>query len=562
VQNNQKKHNSFPIWIAAATAGITLAVGIPVITGWNPLSALTSISASLPSSDLKETPRKLLPFNAINSNKIGFIDREGKVVIQPQFDGLGSSGEFTEGLTPVLIGKKYGFIDETGKVVINPQFDSAAMFTDGLAAVQVNGKYGYIDKTGKIVIDPQFSSPFQLPFMDGLASVQINEKWGVIDKTGKIVINPQFDSSNPIIFSEDLAGVKVGKQHGFIDKAGKIVINPQFDEVGGFSEGLSNVKIGEKWGYIDKTGKIVVNPQFDEAKGFVDDLAIVKVGKQYGFIDKAGKIVINPQFDLTVTSDNGTVIFDGNVKKMIAASNPFKEGLASVKVGEKYEFIDKTGKIVINPQFDEAQGFHEGLAAVRIGKQWGFIDKTGKIVINPQFDTVTAFRDGLSVVFMESGKDAKMGYINQKGEYIWSTPYISQKRKAVQVEARQNIALINRIQTSYRAENASFGSSFDVLASGTLKGENTDITANYEYKLNAQSSDFTTIGARSIDTGIRGYSGASLKYTNAAGQAVISSIICQSDAAGGDGTDSANAPIAGSATEPLRCAPGWTKLEN
>lgn len=37
----------------------------------------------------------------------------------------------------------------------------------------------------------------------------------------------------------------------------------------------------------------------------------------------------------------------------------------------------KTGQIVINPQFDEAQPFSEGLAAVRIGDdetgKWGFI---------------------------------------------------------------------------------------------------------------------------------------------------------------------------------------------
>ena len=38
-----------------------------------------------------------------------------------------------------------------------------------------------------------------------------------------------------------------------------------------------------------------------------------------------------------------------------------------------------SGKIVINPQFEKAGSFSEGLAPVRIGKRWAFVDKTGKI---------------------------------------------------------------------------------------------------------------------------------------------------------------------------------------
>ena len=46
-----------------------------------------------------------------------------------------------------------------------------------------------------------------------------------------------------------------------------------------------------------------------------------------------------------------------------------------------------SANIVINPQFDWADSFSDGLAAVLIGDdttgKWGFIDKTGRIAINP-----------------------------------------------------------------------------------------------------------------------------------------------------------------------------------
>lgn len=49
----------------------------------------------------------------------------------------------------------------------------------------------------------------------------------------------------------------------------------------------------------------------------------------------------------------------------------------------KHGYIDKTGKYVINPQFDLAGEFSEGLSGVKIGDKWGFIDKIGKYVWNP-----------------------------------------------------------------------------------------------------------------------------------------------------------------------------------
>ena len=52
----------------------------------------------------------------------------------------------------------------------------------------------------------------------------------------------------------------------------------------------------------------------------------------------------------------------------------------------RWGYIDKTGKVVINPQFEKAQPFSEGLAAIRLGRKWGFVDRSRKMTINSQFD--------------------------------------------------------------------------------------------------------------------------------------------------------------------------------
>ena len=58
---------------------------------------------------------------------------------------------------PILDGGCWGFIDRSGKVIIEPQFGSALFFSGGLARVsppvgeEIKGTWGYIDKSGTFV---------------------------------------------------------------------------------------------------------------------------------------------------------------------------------------------------------------------------------------------------------------------------------------------------------------------------------------------------------------------------------------------------------------------------
>ena len=73
---------------------------------------------------------------------------------------------------------------------------------------------------------------------------------------------------------------------------------------------------------------------------------------------------------------------------LISGCQPKESGLFLIRQNDLYGFINKTGKIVIKPQFEEAESFSEGLAPVMIDKKYGYINKTGKTVIEPQYDDV------------------------------------------------------------------------------------------------------------------------------------------------------------------------------
>jgi hypothetical protein len=63
-----------------------------------------------------------------------------------------------------------------------------------------------------------------------------------------------------------------------------------------------------------------------------------------------------------------------------------EEKLYQIRVNDKVGCIDKTGKVIVEPKFEEVEAFSEGLAFVEIEGKRGFIDKTGNMVIEPRFE--------------------------------------------------------------------------------------------------------------------------------------------------------------------------------
>jgi hypothetical protein len=66
--------------------------------------------------------------------------------------------------------------------------------------------------------------------------------------------------------------------------------------------------------------------------------------------------------------------------------------------GARVGFIDTDGRVVIEPQFERAQGFSEGRAAVRIDGKWGYTDVAGKLVVPARYTQAEPFSEGLAAV--------------------------------------------------------------------------------------------------------------------------------------------------------------------
>ena len=294
-----------------------------------------------------------------------------------------------------------GYYEMNGNYTPLPKECYDKNFIDGVTEIEENGKFGFMDITGKVIIEPQYDNVGQ--FAEGLAYVRSvwNEGVGYIDKNGEVVLAPKYLAAGH--FSEGIAPVKV-KVHGrekwgYINKTGDFAIEPTYSFASRFIDGKALVTREKKNVFIDKEGNIlgsVSNPYID----FYDGLRQCYVNKRYGYLNKSGNIVIEPQF--TVTTN-------------------FSEGLAGVKKkGEKYGFIDIAGNYIVEPKFDNVGCFSNGLCVIKKGKKYGYIDKSGNIVIKPTFEQALRFENnGLAIV----KKDGKCGLIDKKGEWVVSPEF-------------------------------------------------------------------------------------------------------------------------------------------
>ena len=313
----------------------------------------------------------------------GFIDKDGKVVVELQYD---DAHGFSDGLAAVKDKDKWNFIDKDGKVIISDlNYDDVSDFSENFAAVKdgeaggAKSKWGFIDKKGKELVKPTYSAV--LPFSGGLAAVKSDKgKWGYINTTGKLFVSTTSTTSTTTVsggaydeamsFSSGLAAVKKDDKWGFIGTDGKVAIDLKYDAVSSFSDGLAKVEKGGKWGYINSKGNIVgdnligdgifTNLKYDDVSAFSEGLAVVGKDGKFGFINEEGKLVVEYIYD-DVSS--------------------FSNKLARVGKDGKYGFIDNTGKVIVELKYDNVSSFNDGSAKVELNGEFFYIDKTGKRTI-------------------------------------------------------------------------------------------------------------------------------------------------------------------------------------
>lgn len=375
---------------------------------------------------MPEDASGLYPLQGADSDLVGYIDREGNWVIEPQFTcadwfsgGLAAAIDPSSGLL--------GYIDTNGDWAIKAQYpyqsgEKSSSSTDYTKDPPVTTDEG-VTKIQSF----RGADVFVWRFSEGLAAVtdildygsESEARYGYIDAMGNTVVEKKYPVAFP--FCEGLAAVQDEESGlmGYINPDGSWAIEPIYGYANSFSEGYAVVQDAESGGrgFIDKTGVWIIEPNYPFASGFSEELAAVidpETGK-LGYLDTGGAWAIEPRFE-SPTLDSR------NLMPYTLPSQSFSEGLAMAYLedGGTCGYIDRQGDWAIEPQFfiSFSSRFSDGIAVVDgfPGGGTGCINKEGEWVLAPSDRYLATFAYGMAVI--QDDTDTHFGYIDTEGNRV------------------------------------------------------------------------------------------------------------------------------------------------
>jgi len=348
----------------------------------------------------------LILFSNKGDSHWGFINKKGEIIIKPKYYKVHN---FSNNIAVIQkYGEGYGYINKEGKEIVTPNSLKTRTFSEGIGIIEKkeNNKFiiNLIDSTGKILLSfNKYKAIHQ--FSEGLAAVatekylnkthvnnSINTSfpttYGYINKKGEEVIKPNKNFYYALPFHDSVAVIASANKnmmYYLINHKGEII--SEFFSQRHVSSNNNRIIISDKnkkVGYINTKGETIIPPKFSYGSNFSEGLASVG-NKYFAFIDTSGT----------------------QITETYSYINNFSEGFAAVEQNKLWGFINKKGKMIIEPQFIKVKSFHDGFAAVipnntnknkKTLRRWGFIDKTGKLVIPAIYKEVKSFSEGMAAI--------------------------------------------------------------------------------------------------------------------------------------------------------------------
>lgn len=379
--------------------------------------------------------------------KYGVINIKGNELIKNIYDQISVDGYYTTDngyqyagyivSNTTEEGYRYGYINYKGKVVLKPEYNQLSRTIDidddenAYIIAAKNGQFG-IMKNNEQLLPNEYQS---IVYDEGndIFTIEKSKKYGVTNKDGKILVPTEYkqiDVTGIYLYAQNEQGTTVYNTEGTqvnIDTS-VAILNTNNEK---YKIKITN-KDGTKYGVIGKNGEEIIAQQYSYIEYLNDNYFIVsKNDSKLGVIDDKNNIKIDITNDslqkidgtelieTVTTKDNMIRLYSKDMSmvcKMEKANVETKENYIKISNQEDVKYFSKEGKELKNTEVFT----NNVLFAKKVGDKWGFADKSGKMVVEAKYDFVTEFNEhGFAGVKSED----KWGSVNTKGEVVIEPTY-------------------------------------------------------------------------------------------------------------------------------------------
>ena len=289
----------------------------------------------------------------------GYVDDTGRVIARPQY---AIADRFSRGFAQIDVEGKSGLIDREGQVVLWPQFGFVVPFTKDLFWVTEERNI-LPGNTGT----ERFAFDIPVMVFNGVsdATIRPKGKWGLVDRSGSWLRKPEFLDIHVFDYGRsELMWAKTEAGWGLIRPDLSWQVEPKYRQPGVIEDGLAAVELDRsRCGFIDASGRTVIEPRFDYVMYFIGPYAPARIDKKFGMIDRTGAWVIEPQYDM---------IYPGGI---VLPKTWWK-----VQLNKKYGLLDDKLRTVLPPEFDQMPMMCEdGRISALLDRKWKLFSHDGQL---------------------------------------------------------------------------------------------------------------------------------------------------------------------------------------
>lgn len=362
-------------------------------------------------------------------NQVLFADYENVFAVQNYDEN--NNLWIEENVLKVQKNGKYGLINLDGKEILPCEYDSISTLkgVKNSLIVKKEGKVGLVNTDGTIIVPAEYSeiSAITQDYKNGYIVKNESGKYGVIKSDGQTALECKYDEIKHItengMYIVKLDGTwKVSLSDGTVYLDGKVA------NATGMNNGNVIVNDKSKYGVLNIQTDLLIPSEYEFLSYVYEDKYIAKKDGKFGIINTNNEVVVEFKYaDIAYNKDtdyikakNENNTFDYMTRdltvKLTAGDETVLKGFISVKNnGEtkyynykleeksnkdvytsntlfitksngKYGFVNKDGKVVVEPIYDDATEQNDyGYVSVKKDGKWGAIDQYGNIVIQPTY---------------------------------------------------------------------------------------------------------------------------------------------------------------------------------
>jgi hypothetical protein len=272
-------------------------------------------------------------------------------------------------------------------VIADGQYQEIAPLSGGFYKAKMADKYGYLAASGNLKIANKYDEARS--FIDGWAAVKAADEWYFIDQEGdRIQAFSGQEAQDLYSFSQGYAVAKVDGKYGFVNTDLKQFAF-KYSDARPFYHGVAPVKKDGHWGLIDLEFNEIVKPQFD-------DVACTEAG----LCTVQDRIFFQQNDEWKLYNLKGERVGKSAWTEVI----PFAQKTAVGLKGEKWEVLDRSGKVVASSDKDQVRPLERGAMPVRADEEWSYTNQKGQALSKDRFtDAFPVSEDGTAIVGTEKG---------------------------------------------------------------------------------------------------------------------------------------------------------------